>query len=32
MTGVSTIVTDLAEVFSTLGVEKPAASQQLSLL
>ena len=32
MTGVSTIATDQAEVFSALGVRKPAASQQLSLL
>jgi transposase len=32
MTGVSTIATDQAEVLRALGVKKPAASQQLSLL
>jgi transposase len=32
MTGVSTIANDQAEVFSALGVKKPVASQQLSLL
>jgi len=32
VTGVSTINADQAETFSALGVKKPAASQQLSLL
>ena len=32
VTGVSTISTEQAEMFSALGVKKPAASQQLSLL
>jgi hypothetical protein len=32
VTGVSTIARTQAEVFSALGVKKPAASQQLSLL
>lgn len=32
MTGVSTIATDQAEVLRALGVKKPAASHQLSLL
>jgi hypothetical protein len=31
MTGALTIVTEQAEVFSALGVKKPAASQPLSL-